>query len=132
MLRANGQEISAADVPLRIPADGSGLGVERVGAEPGNDAGGSGKPEESGNHPKERNGAGYRPKETEGLQVTQKEAEEKIGKLLMEIRDIYHEYYPEGKQLNMAIVDEHCWAFNAYWEKDKEHPMDLDIREEAK
>lgn len=63
--------------------------------------------------------------------MTRKEAEEKIGKLLLEIRDIYHEYNPDGKQLNIGVTDKGHWAFNAYWAEDKKHPMDFYIMEGA-
>ena len=56
--------------------------------------------------------------------MTQKEVEEKILELLTKIRSIYLEYNPEGKQLNIAVSDESVFAFNDYWDKEKDFPID--------
>jgi hypothetical protein len=59
-------EVYAADVPLRKPADRSGMGIEGMGSRTGTDAGGDRKPKKSGTNQEKGNGAGYRP-EKEGL-----------------------------------------------------------------
>lgn len=56
--------------------------------------------------------------------MTQKQAERKILGLLNEIRSIYLEYNPEGKQLNIVVLDEAVLAFNDYWDKEKDFPID--------
>ena len=56
--------------------------------------------------------------------MTRKEAEIKILGLLEEVRNVYLEYNPEGKQLNIAVSDEAVFAFNDYWDKEKDFPID--------
>jgi hypothetical protein len=124
-------EISSADVPLRKPADRSGMGIEGMGSRTGTDAGGDRKPKKSGTNQEKGNGAGYRP-EKEGLTMTREEAEKKIEKLILEIADVYQEYHPDGELLNMAVTKTCCWAFNAYWKMDIDHPLDAFVRREAK
>lgn len=64
--------------------------------------------------------------------MTREEAVTKIEKLLLEIADVCKEYCPDSDLLNMAITSDTCWAFNAYWDRDSEHPIDITIRREAK
>ena len=123
MLWTDSPEVSAADVPLRKPANRSGMGVEGMGRKPGTDAGRNRKPEKSGTNQTKGHGAGYRPKK-EGPTMTQKEVEEKIIRLLEEVRNVYLEYIPDGKQLNCAVTDKALFAFNAYWDAEKGFPID--------
>ena len=60
--------------------------------------------------------------------MTREEAEKKIKKLLLEIANVYQEYHPDGEQLNMAVTKSCCWAFNAYWERDVDNPLDITVR----
>jgi hypothetical protein len=99
------------------------MGVEGMGSEPGTDAGRNRKPEKSGTNKTKGQGAGYRP-EKEGPTMTQKEVEEKILGLLEEVRNVYLEYNPDGKQLNIAVAYDQLSAFNNYWDKEKNFPID--------
>lgn len=56
--------------------------------------------------------------------MTRKEVEEKIIGLLEEVRNVYLEYIPDGKQLNCAVTDKALFAFNAYWDMEKGFPID--------
>ena len=56
--------------------------------------------------------------------MTRKEVEEKIIGLLEEVRNVYLEYIPDGKQLNCTVTDKSLWAFNAYWDTEKDFPID--------
>ena len=56
--------------------------------------------------------------------MTQKDVEEKILELLEEVRNVYLKYNPDGKLLNIAVMDKSLWAFNAYWDTEKDFPID--------
>ena len=56
--------------------------------------------------------------------MTRKEVEEKIIGLLEEVRNVYLEYNPDGKQLNIGVLDKSVWAFNDYWNMEKDFPID--------
>jgi hypothetical protein len=99
------------------------MGVEGMGRKPGTDAVRNRKPEKSGTNQTKGHGAGYRP-EKEGPTMTRKEAEGIILGLLEEVRNVYLEYNPDGKQLNIAVSDESVFAFNDYWDKEKDFPID--------
>lgn len=56
--------------------------------------------------------------------MTRKEVEEKILGLLEEVRKVYLEYNPDGKQLNIGVLNKSLWAFNDYWNTEKDFPID--------
>lgn len=56
--------------------------------------------------------------------MTRKEVEEKIFELLEEVRNVYLEYNPDGKLLNLTVADKSLSAFNAYWDTEKDFPID--------
>ena len=47
-----------------------------------------------------------------------------IAEKLKEIRDKYYEEYPEGYYLNLVIDKDLIRFNNAFWDKDKEYPID--------
>jgi hypothetical protein len=127
-------EVSSADVPLRKPADRSGMGVEGMGRKPGTDAVQYRKPAKSGNNQTKGHGACYRP-EKEGLTMTRNEAEERILIILEELHRVYFDYNPNGDYLNVTISKDYISATNAfsYGGKDHDFPIAVSVlKEEAK
>ena len=57
--------------------------------------------------------------------MTREECESKICEHLREIRDIYHEYAPEGHHLQINVFDDLCGACNEYWKRDAEYPIEI-------
>ena len=56
--------------------------------------------------------------------MTRKECERAIVKKLREIWDIYQLYFPGGKYLGLQVSTDHASVCDAYWEEDKEKPLD--------
>lgn len=56
--------------------------------------------------------------------MTRKECGQAIAKKLREIWDIYQAYYPGGDRLSVIVADHYAGAFNAYWDKATEKPLD--------
>lgn len=55
------------------------------------------------------------------------ETEKKILDLLAEIRDIYHEYYPEGNYLHMSILDDSINVNNDYYNGKHIKPIEASL-----
>lgn len=55
------------------------------------------------------------------------ETEKKILDLLAEIRDIYHEYYPEGNYLHMSILDDSISVNNDYYNGEHIKPIEASL-----
>ena len=56
--------------------------------------------------------------------MNSKEMSKFIAEKLKEIRDKYYEEYPEGYYLSLVIDKDLIRFNNAYWDKDKEYPID--------
>lgn len=56
--------------------------------------------------------------------MNSKEMTKFIAEKLKEIRDKYYEEYPEGYYLNLVIDKDLIRFNNAFWDKDKEYPID--------
>lgn len=56
--------------------------------------------------------------------MTKNECEDKIMEKLREIRDIYHEFNPNGIYLTMYIQNGNLYINNAYWGADIDTPID--------
>lgn len=56
--------------------------------------------------------------------MNSKEMTKFIAEKLKEIRDKYYEEYPDGYYLSLVINKDSIRFNNAFWDKDKEYPID--------
>jgi hypothetical protein len=56
--------------------------------------------------------------------MTRRECEQAIVKKLREIWDIYQRYYPGGTYMHVHVTSDTACVWNAYWDEDKEKPLD--------
>jgi hypothetical protein len=57
--------------------------------------------------------------------MTRQECEREIAKKLREIWDVYQEYAPGGGRPSLIVTDHSVMAFNEYWGRDTERPLDF-------
>ena len=58
--------------------------------------------------------------------MTKEQCEAIISGMMKQIIDIYHDYNPDGKYLNLAYVGGDYWCFNnAYFGEDAERPINI-------
>jgi len=62
--------------------------------------------------------------------VTREQCENIIIGLLKTIRDVYHEYNPEGNTLSLSI-SENLSVNNSYWSDDMEHQLHVTLFEDG-
>lgn len=58
--------------------------------------------------------------------MTREQCENIILCLMKTIRDVYHEYNPEGQRLSMSI-GENVSVNNCYWNEDREHQLNVTL-----
>lgn len=56
--------------------------------------------------------------------MKRKECEKQIIDLMIQIRNVYKEYNPDGEYLSLAILDNTLMAYNMYTD-DADHPLDI-------
>ena len=57
--------------------------------------------------------------------MKRKECEKQIIDLMLQIRDVYSKYNPDGDYLNLAILGNSLIANNISYEDDADHPVDI-------
>lgn len=57
--------------------------------------------------------------------MKRKECEEQIIDLMIQIRDVYSKYNPDGDYLTLAIMGDTLMANNMAYEDDEDHPLDI-------
>ena len=57
--------------------------------------------------------------------MKRKECEKKIIDLMIQIRDVYRKYDPDGEYLSLAIMDNTLMANNLCYTDDADHPVDI-------
>lgn len=62
--------------------------------------------------------------------MTREQCENIIIGLLKTIRDVYHEYNPEGNTLSLSI-SENLSVNNSYWSDDREHQLHVTLFEDG-
>lgn len=61
----------------------------------------------------------------EGKNTKRKECEKQIRDLMIQIRDVYKEYNPDGEYLSFAIMGDTLMANNMHFTDDADHPLDI-------
>lgn len=56
--------------------------------------------------------------------MEREECQKQIRELMIQIRDVYRKYNPDGNYLAMFIEGDHLMVNNAYWEDDIDRPLD--------
>lgn len=57
--------------------------------------------------------------------MKRKECEKQIRDLMIQIREVYRKYDPDGKYLSLAIMDNTLMANNMCYTDDADHPVDI-------
>lgn len=57
--------------------------------------------------------------------MKRKECEKQIRDLMIQIRDVYMKYYPDGEYLSLAIMGDTLMANNMAYADDADNPLDI-------
>lgn len=57
--------------------------------------------------------------------MKREECEKQIRDLMIQIRDVYKEYNPDGTYLSLAIVGDTLIANNKFYGDDADHPINI-------